>query len=836
LLDHHRTGTLRMPYSSNRIAYYRDRCRPPLTQRALAEALGKHVNTIVIWEKRGAPAPADLLLLTALFAERGAISDEATARAFWEVSGREPFAVPPELAQLFAPADHAPPSRLIPTDALPPIAPISPASLIPLRRNRLFTGRTEELRALAAAISQPDATVVISGLAGIGKSNLATELVHRYGQFFPGGIFWVSFGVSAALPAAVAACGGVGHLALRPDFEALPLDQQVRLVLAAWRDPLPRLLVFDNCEDEALLAEWRPPSGGCRVIVTSRRARWSPALVSQVLRLHALERAESLALLRAYCANLPDAESIFASPAALDDLDAIAAELGDLPLALHLAGSYLAHRYLSLSPASYLAELRGAQDQAHTHSSLQGGDFSPTRHDQHIARAFALSYRRLRPEVPTDLLALRLLARAAYFAPGETLPRALLLATVADPDAGPHALGEDALTRLVGDLSLLEAGDGAALRIHRLVAGFVRAVVPDPAAQGDVERVILAEARRLNEERLPAPMLALQGHLRAVTDAATPRADVAAAWLCADLGWHLVLLGAYDEAHRYIERSLAMREAVLGPDHPEVAESLSLLGLAHQFQGAFIPARPLYERALAIWLRACPPDHPDVANGHSNLGYLLFHLDDYAAAREHLRHALNGFRQALGLRHPTTARILSNLGYVELRAGRRAAGRRYLRLALAIRERVLPTQHPAIAQSLNNLGEALLAEGDSDGAAAYHRRALAMREALFGVDQPQTSESLRNMARVLRAQGQIVAARSYQERALTICAASVGERNIETGWNLAHMGELLLVQGDAEAGAYLERALAVYIELLHPAHHDIAMVRELLARIVARSS
>ncbi len=106
---------------------------------------------------------------------------------------------------------------------------------------------------------------------------------------------------------------------------------------AAWREALPRLLVFDNCEDEALLAEWRPPSGGCRVLVTSRRSRWSAALISQVLALPVFERTESIALLRGHCRNLPGGTGYLADAQA--DLDAIADELGDLPLALHLAGA-----------------------------------------------------------------------------------------------------------------------------------------------------------------------------------------------------------------------------------------------------------------------------------------------------------------------------------------------------------------------------------------------------------------------------------------------------------------------------------------------------------------
>lgn len=45
----------------------------------------------------------------------------------------------------------------------------------------------------------------------------------------------------------------------------------MKLVLGAWQSPLPRLLIFDNCEDEALLAQWRPPTGGAHV-------RWTPQI------------------------------------------------------------------------------------------------------------------------------------------------------------------------------------------------------------------------------------------------------------------------------------------------------------------------------------------------------------------------------------------------------------------------------------------------------------------------------------------------------------------------------------------------------------------------------
>jgi hypothetical protein len=92
----------------------------------------------------------------------------------------------------------------------------------------------------------------------------------------------------------VAACGGPGALALHPEFHTLPLDGQGCLVQAAWQSALPRLLVFDNCEDEALLAQWRPPHGGCRVLVTNRRASWEASLGVQLVPLGTYRREAAI--------------------------------------------------------------------------------------------------------------------------------------------------------------------------------------------------------------------------------------------------------------------------------------------------------------------------------------------------------------------------------------------------------------------------------------------------------------------------------------------------------------------------------------------------------------
>jgi tetratricopeptide (TPR) repeat protein len=528
-----------------------------------------------------------------------------------------------------------------------------------LRRNPLFVGREADLRALATALKGGETaaigqTAAVSGLGGIGKTQLASEFVHRYGQFFVGGVYWLNCADPAAVPTEVATCGGPGALALHPEFHTLPLADQVQLVQAAWQGPLPRLLVFDNCEEEALLAQWRPPHGGCRVLVTSRRAQWEATFGVRALPLEILQRGESLALLRHYRPDLGADDA---------DLGAIAAELGDLPLALHLAGSFLARYRQAVTPAGYLAQLR--QPDLLAHPSLQGWrltrDLSPTLHEQHVARTFALSYNRLDPADATDAHALTLLARAACFAPGQPISRALLLATVAGAEeASDTALrAEDAVGRLLA-LGLLEPDVAGAVRLHRLLAAFVGAITQDAAAQAAVENALLAVAERLISAGYPAPLLAVHPHLRAVTAAAQPQEDERAAHLDMTLGDALYLLGDYAGAQPPYERALALREQLLGPEHPDVATSLNNLAELCESQGRYAEAEPLFQRALTIREQALGPEHPDTATSLNNLAGLYQAQGRYPDAEPLYQRALAVREQRLGRDHPNVAVTLKH--------------------------------------------------------------------------------------------------------------------------------------------------------------------------------
>ncbi|MEN9216312.1 MAG: tetratricopeptide repeat-containing protein, partial [Gloeomargarita sp. HHBFW_bins_162] len=86
------------------------------------------------------------------------------------------------------------------------------------------------------------------------------------------------------------------------------------------------------------------------------------------------------------------------------------------------------------------------------------------------------------------------------------------------------------------------------------------------------------------------------------------------------------------EAIPLAQRSLAIREKALGPDHPDVATSLNNLAGLYELQGNYTQVLPLYQRSLAIREKALGPDHPDVAHSLNNLAGLYESQGNYAQA------------------------------------------------------------------------------------------------------------------------------------------------------------------------------------------------------------
>jgi len=740
----------------------------------------------------------------------------------------------------------------IPLDAVPaPRADLPQTSRIPFESSPHFVGREAELNALARAIGQTQPTVVMpavtTGLGGIGKTNLVTEFAYRYGVYFHGGVFWIDCSIADQVASQIAACA----MALQINPTGLSFDEQVQRVMVAWQSAIPRLLIFDNCEDRTIIDRWKPKIGGCRVLVTARSDQWSA--VTHV-RIGVLEPHESRALLKTLCPRLTD-----------QDADQIAVDLGHLPLALHLAGSYL-HSY----PHQPVSQYRNDLTIAHRSLKGRGALPSPTQHELDVEATFMVSVNQLDPNEPIDALALGMLDCAAWCAPNVPLPRDVILSFVPDGTDGDDAA--DALRRLQA-IGLLEGTETVVL--HRLLAQVIHARMGWHSMLTMVEQRIVISSEKAHKTGVPQQMKPLEPHLRYVTLRALDRDTEQTAQLATSLGLFvqyqgryaeaqtlykraltvrrllvgenhsdtarsmnnlaesLHYQGLYREAQELFERALAVREGLLGLEHPDTARSVNNLAVVLERQGRYGEAQPLYERALAVREAILGAEHPDTATSVNNLAGVLERQGWYGEAQPLFEKALAVREAILGAEHPDTARSVNNLAVVLMSQGRYGEAQPLYERALAIFEKVLGTEHPDTAQSVNNLAVVLERQERYREAQPLYERALTVREAVLGSEHPDTARSMGALARVLVLQGRYGEAQRLYERALEVTESALGENHPDTAESMHNLAVVLARQGlDAEAQPILERALAIHEAVLGDDHPDTRIVRENLEYIL----
>ena len=259
-------------------------------------------------------------------------------------------------------------------------------------------------------------------------------------------------------------------------------------------------------------------------------------------------------------------------------------------------------------------------------------------------------------------------------------------------------------------------------------------------------------------------------------------------------------------------KSLAIREKALGPDHLDVARSLSNLAALFQAQGRYLEAEPPLKRALAIREKALGPEHPDLTTSLNNLASLYRAQDRYAEAEPVFQRALVIREKAFGPDHPATATSLNNLAEPDWAQGRFAEAEPLFKRALAIREKALGQDHPDVAASLNNLASVYQDRGRYEEAEVAFKRALAIREEALGPKHPELAIVLNNLAALYREQQRYSEALSASARVVEILSKRLSlnaerrtrDTDAEQRANRFYFTNYILIAGDA-AGTEVDR-------------------------------
>src|SRR6266511_455141 len=290
--------------------------------------------------------------------------------------------------------------------------------------------------------------------------------------------------------------------------------------------------------------------------------------------------------------------------------------------------------------------------------------------------------------------------------------------------------------------------------------------------------------------------------------------------------------GDYAKAEPLVQRALAILEKAFGPESLDVAASLNSLANLYRGKGDYAKAEPLVHRALAVREKALGPEHPDVAASLNNLGIIYRIKGDYAKAEPLCQRALAIWEKAVGPEHPDVAASLIILANLYRLKGDYAKAEPLHQRALAIWEKALGPEHPNVATSLNNLAVIYRDKGDYAKAEPLYQRALAIWEKALGPESPDVAESLTSLAIIYRDKGDYAKAEPLYQRALDIYEKAFGPEHPGVARPLNSLANLYSVKGDyAKAEPLYQRALAIYEKALGPEHPDAAESLNLLARL-----
>jgi tetratricopeptide (TPR) repeat protein len=682
-------------------------------------------------------------------------------------------------------------------------------------RNPSFSGRGELLEELYASMQTGSAaavvaTVALSGLGGVGKTQLALEFAHRFASDYD-----IAWWVPAEPP--TSATSALATLARRLGVEELADQGEM---MAGLFDRLRQrdrwLLIYDNVERPDRLAGMLPSGGGGHVLVTSRWSTWGHQATP--LRVDVLARKESITFLAKRTGS--DVRTM---------LDELAELLGDLPLALEEAAAYLEETRVAVY--QYLELVR---DRA---QELLGLDQPPADEygdQRRIATVWSLSLDRVHQEEPAVEALLSLCAFLASDIPRDLLSEQPLVLPEELAQVVGDPLAYNRMLAAVGRYSLA-ALTPTTISLHRLVAAVIRARLGR-----ETERRWADLAVRLLREIFPNQTWdpstwkaceRLLPHAITVADHAQQLrvAGQAAGWLLERATNYLCYRGQYRQARPIAEQALAITEAMVGPADPEVGERCSELGRVLLYLEDLPQAEAVVQRAVGIGEASLDPGDPKLAVWRGNLGTILWKRGDLKGAKAQHEQALAIEKIRFGTNHRQVAIRHNNLGLVLHDLGNLSQAREHYEQAVAIGRAALRPDEPDLAVWHHNLGNLLVDLGDSTNAKAEFEQALKISEAALGPNHSTVAAAYAGFARVLNAIGDLEGAKAQLERALAILERAVGPDHPNAIVCRGNLGTVLWSLGDAEgARVQLERALEIRDAALGPDHPPTAFIREKL--------
>jgi tetratricopeptide (TPR) repeat protein len=733
----------------------------------------------------------------------------------------------------------------LPMTPVPPILPGASRRIwsneIP-QRNLHFTGRVAELEALRANLTRGDRrhppVQIISGMGGVGKTELASEYIHRYRDKYEI-IWWIRAEHTDRIRDAVVRLGQ--RLEVRPAGTEGGRDRTIAAVLEALAASIQPnwLLVYDNAEQPLELQRYLPtcPPGG-HIIITSRLSNWPGYIEADSIEISPFTPNEAVSFLRR---RVPALGADRRLPADEDErrvseAGRLTTTLGHLPIAVEHAAAYLAETGQSVD--DYLTRFA---ENAHRLLSEQLPDsHSPAS----VSATWTMSTALLTPDAE------HLFNLCAFFSP-EPIAVELCLdyaQAVSEPPGLREFLSSSSRFRAAASqmhrLSLVKV-DGARdqIQMHRVVQAVTRGQLrqnqPDAflAYRGAVD-ILLAESNPGNPDRGSNGAvydLSLQ-HLESERNFLNT-GNPALRRLIIDQVRRLHLRGGHVEALRFGQDALRVWRERLGPDDLDVLTLAVEVAIAMQLDGHAADARRLILKTRSLLEEHYGDQHEVTLLCANVYGADLRTRGQFSEALDLDLGLLPKFEVAFGPDHERTLNVRNNIAADYRRLGRFCEALDIDRRTFEDRRRILGDNDPRTLTSYAMMAIDLRGLGRYQESLDIARKVVGAFAAGGGRENPDWLNARTGFAAALRKAGHHWDALQESEEVVQRYRDYLGldhAHTLRAAANLINdrraVGELATAEKLAVEVCDRSRAVGAPVEILYAAMVNLASVLRVVGR------
>jgi len=225
-------------------------------------------------------------------------------------------------------------------------------------------------------------------------------------------------------------------------------------------------------------------------------------------------------------------------------------------------------------------------------------------------------------------------------------------------------------------------------------------------------------------------------------------------------------LNNMEKALELTETALAIREAKLPPDHPDIGSAFSLLAAIFDQLGKYTEAKRAAGRAIEILDKGT--NNLDLIGVFNTLGRINSQEGNYQLAGPAYAQALELAKEVLGPEHPRVGGLLNNIAVLHVNKGELQDALDYYFQAMSIWEKAYGPNHSAVALTLGNIASCFADIKQYEKAIDTLQRVMRIHKMVYGPVSNELAVDYITMARALVGQGKLTEALASYKKGLAM--------------------------------------------------------------------